>query len=80
MLQAPALGANAETAHCERPRSRDRDLWAVCWLHALEPLDLAAYAERPVPIDVVIGHERTQRPQVVKQADVVALIALLPVS
>jgi trehalose/maltose hydrolase-like predicted phosphorylase len=31
-----------------------------------------------VPIDVVIGHERTQRSQVVKQADVVALIALLP--
>ena len=46
--------------------------------HALEPLDLAAYAERTVPIDVVIGRERTQRSQVVKQADVVALIALLP--
>ena len=26
--------------------------------HALEPLDLAAYAERTVPIDVVIGRER----------------------
>jgi trehalose/maltose hydrolase-like predicted phosphorylase len=46
--------------------------------HALEPLDLAQYAERTVPIDVVIGRERTQRSQVVKQADVVALIALLP--
>jgi trehalose/maltose hydrolase-like predicted phosphorylase len=46
--------------------------------HALEPLDLAAYADRTVPIDVVIGRERTQRSQVVKQADVVALIALLP--
>jgi trehalose/maltose hydrolase-like predicted phosphorylase len=46
--------------------------------HALEPLDLTAYAERTVPIDVVIGRERTQRSQVVKQADVVALIALLP--
>jgi hypothetical protein len=46
--------------------------------HALEPLDLAAYAERTVPIDVVIGRERTQRSQVVKQADVVALMALLP--
>ena len=45
---------------------------------ALEPLDLAAYADRTVPIDVVIGRERTQRSQVVKQADVVALIALLP--
>lgn len=46
--------------------------------HALEPLDLAAYADRTTPIDVVIGRERTQRSQVVKQADVVALIGLLP--
>jgi trehalose/maltose hydrolase-like predicted phosphorylase len=46
--------------------------------HALEPLDLSAYADITVPIDVVIGRERTQRSQVVKQADVVALIALLP--
>ena len=46
--------------------------------HVLEPLDLATYAERTVPIDVVIGSERTRRSQVVKQADVVALIALLP--
>jgi trehalose/maltose hydrolase-like predicted phosphorylase len=46
--------------------------------HTLEPLDLAAYADRTVPIDVVIGRERTQRSQVVKQADVVALIALRP--
>jgi trehalose/maltose hydrolase-like predicted phosphorylase len=46
--------------------------------HALEPLDLAPYAELAVPIDVTIGRERTQRSQVVKQADVVTLIALLP--
>jgi trehalose/maltose hydrolase-like predicted phosphorylase len=46
--------------------------------HALEPLDLAAYADRKVPIDVVIGRELTQRSQVLKQADVVALMALLP--
>src|SRR5262249_11802225 len=46
--------------------------------HALRPLELAAYADRKVPIDVVIGRELTQRSQVVKQADVVALIALLP--
>jgi trehalose/maltose hydrolase-like predicted phosphorylase len=45
--------------------------------HALQPLELAAYADRKVPIDVVIGRELTQRSQVVKQADVVALIALL---
>ena len=50
-----------------------RSLFALSWLnfllsgiyeqfagfHSLEPLDLAAYAERTVPIDVVIGRERT---------------------
>jgi trehalose/maltose hydrolase-like predicted phosphorylase len=46
--------------------------------HQLEPLDLSLYADRKVPIDVAIGRERTQRSQVVKQADVVALLALLP--
>jgi trehalose/maltose hydrolase-like predicted phosphorylase len=46
--------------------------------HALEQIDLAAYAKRTVPIDVVLGRERTQRSQVLKQADVVALLALLP--
>jgi HAD superfamily hydrolase (TIGR01509 family) len=46
--------------------------------HALEPFDLAAYAGRTAPIDVVIGRERTQASQIVKQADVVALLALLP--
>lgn len=44
----------------------------------LEPIDLADYAGRSVPIDVVLGRERTQRSQVVKQADVVALLGLLP--
>ncbi len=46
--------------------------------HKLEPLDLSLYADRKMPIDVVIGREKTQRSQVVKQADVVALLALLP--
>jgi trehalose/maltose hydrolase-like predicted phosphorylase len=46
--------------------------------HRLEPLDLSLYADRKAAIDVVIGRERTQRSQVVKQADVVALLALLP--
>jgi trehalose/maltose hydrolase-like predicted phosphorylase len=36
------------------------------------------YPDRKVPIDVIIGRARTQRSQVVKQADVVALLALLP--
>jgi hypothetical protein len=46
--------------------------------HKLEPIDLSAYAHRTAPMDVVLGRERTQRTQVVKQADVVSLIALLP--
>jgi trehalose/maltose hydrolase-like predicted phosphorylase len=42
----------------------------------LEDIDLADYADRIMPMDVVLGRERTQRSQVVKQADVVALLAL----
>ena len=45
---------------------------------ALEDIDLTHYAGRSVPMDVVLGRERTQRSQVIKQADVVALLALLP--
>ncbi len=44
----------------------------------LEDIDLADYAGRSVPMDVVLGRERTAHSQVVKQADVVALLALLP--
>lgn len=44
----------------------------------LEQIDLATYAGRSVPMDVVLGRERTQHAQVVKQADVVALLVLLP--
>jgi trehalose/maltose hydrolase-like predicted phosphorylase len=44
----------------------------------LEQIDLADYAGRSVPMDVVLGRERIARAQVVKQADVVALLALLP--
>src|SRR5271166_5584083 len=44
----------------------------------LEEVELSRYADRTVPMDVVLGRERTQRSQVVKQADVVALLALLP--
>ena len=44
----------------------------------LEDIDLAEYAGRMVPMDVVLGRERTQRSQVLKQADVVALFAMLP--
>jgi trehalose/maltose hydrolase-like predicted phosphorylase len=45
---------------------------------ALEDIDLSAYAGRSVPMDVVLGPARTQASQVIKQADVVALLALLP--
>lgn len=43
----------------------------------LEVVDLKTYAGRSVPMDVVLGRERTQRAQVIKQADVIALLALL---
>ena len=44
----------------------------------LESIDLASYVGRSVPMDVVLGRERTQTAQVIKQADVVALMVLLP--
>jgi trehalose/maltose hydrolase-like predicted phosphorylase len=44
----------------------------------LEEINLADYAGRSVPMDVVLGRERTQRSKVIKQADVVALLGLLP--
>ena len=44
----------------------------------LEKIDLASYAGRSVPMDVVLGRARTQASQVIKQADVVALLGLLP--
>ena len=45
---------------------------------SLAQVDLAQYAGRTTPMDVVLGRERTQHSQVIKQADVVALLALLP--
>lgn len=44
----------------------------------LDDIDLSAYEGRSVPMDVVLGRERTQRTKVIKQADVVALLGLLP--
>ena len=44
----------------------------------LDEINLADYAGRSVPMDVVLGRKRTQESQVIKQADVVALLALLP--
>jgi trehalose/maltose hydrolase-like predicted phosphorylase len=44
----------------------------------LEQIDLTPYKDRPVPMDIVLGRDRIKRSQVVKQADVVALLGLLP--
>ena len=44
----------------------------------LENINLASYAGRSVPMDVVLGRKRTQGAQIIKQADVVALLVLLP--
>ena len=43
----------------------------------LEDIDLASLGPRHAPIDVILGRARTQASQVVKQADVVQLIAQL---
>jgi trehalose/maltose hydrolase-like predicted phosphorylase len=42
----------------------------------LEEVNLASYASRTAPMDVLLGPERTRRSQVIKQADVVMLLAL----
>jgi trehalose/maltose hydrolase-like predicted phosphorylase len=42
----------------------------------LEAIDVAAHAHRATTLDLILGRARTQRAKVVKQADVVALIAL----
>ena len=44
---------------------------------ALAPVDLTAFTPRTAPMDVLLGPERTRRSQVIKQADVVMLLALL---
>ena len=46
--------------------------------HALEPIDLSQFSGRREPMDMVLGRERTRRSQVIKQADTVAMLALLP--
>lgn len=44
---------------------------------SLTPIDLKAYEPRTLPMDVLLGREATQRSQVIKQPDVLMLIALL---
>jgi trehalose/maltose hydrolase-like predicted phosphorylase/nucleotide-binding universal stress UspA family protein len=43
----------------------------------LEEIDLAAFASRIAPMDVLLGRERIQRSKIIKQADVVMLVYLL---
>jgi trehalose/maltose hydrolase-like predicted phosphorylase len=43
----------------------------------LEDIDLAAFAPRTAPLDVLLGRERIQRSKIIKQPDVVMLIHLL---
>jgi kojibiose phosphorylase len=43
----------------------------------LEQIDLSILGTSHAPADVILGRARTQRAQVIKQADVVALLALL---
>lgn len=43
----------------------------------LQPFNLADYSPRTANMDWLLGHEKTQRTRVIKQADVVMLIALL---
>lgn len=43
----------------------------------LEEIDLAQFAPRSLPIDIVLGRTRTQQAKIIKQADVVMLLHLL---
>lgn len=44
----------------------------------LEDIDLKQYAGRTTAMDVLLGRDRITRSQIIKQADIVALLALLP--
>ena len=44
----------------------------------LDQIDLASYEPRTAPMDILLGHDRIQQVQVVKQADVLMLFQLLP--
>src|SRR5690606_37191093 len=43
----------------------------------LEPIDLARYEPRELPIDIVLGHEEVRASQILKQPDVLMLLWLL---
>src|SRR5205814_4827349 len=45
--------------------------------HRLEYVDLASFTSRTAQMDVLLGRERTQASQVIKQSDVVQLLAMM---
>ena len=63
--------------HAPQSGSGNRAHRAVPGYFGLEEIDLDAYPGRTVPMDVLLGRERIQRSQVLKQADVVLLLYLL---
>ena len=91
LRRAADMGAHAVSEHERRrwleladglldgydPASRLYEQFAG--FHGLEPLVIADLApQRPVAADVLLGHERTRRAQVIKQADVLMLHYLVP--
>lgn len=56
--------------------AKDGPIEQFAGFFALEDIDLAQYAPRSLPIDIVLGRERTRRAKVIKQADAVMLLHL----
>jgi kojibiose phosphorylase len=46
--------------------------------HELDEVDLRAYQQESVSVALLLGHERTRQTQVIKQADVLMALALIP--
>lgn len=67
IAEAMALGLDPATGLIEE----------FAGFHALQPVDLAALPPPRLLADVILGREQIVRSQVVKQADVVQLVALL---
>ncbi|MCD4684739.1 MAG: glycoside hydrolase family 65 protein [Anaerolineae bacterium] len=60
------------------PRDEEREVYLQFdGFFEMDQIDVQAYEPRVKNMDVILGHERTQRTQVLKQADVIMLIALL---
>ena len=79
MTRSWSSGAMSRDTLVDRLRSENRAVRAVRGLFRSGGHRPGASTRAgPCPMDVVLGRERTQRSQVVKQADVVALLALLP--